>query len=229
MAEFGLGSSADGPLDATGLAALQLRKEGSAMRIQAVFRGRRARQRVQWIAEDGHSRVRARDAAKKRGDPYCRRLEGRSSYSRLRKDIAGILVDALVEVGSSNSEQHADEWAVREVLGDAVAVAARRHAIGASVEGRSISTEEMRKQQQGMEDRALRRLRLTEGHHKSDTAPGSAARYLSMCVQPVLARSLLEYDQEDPRPGQMSAALKRAIYRPEDRGEPPSVSPAAVQ
>jgi hypothetical protein len=224
-------------LDAASLETLRLREEGSAVRIQAVVRGHRARQRVQWITEDGqsveegHRRAFARAAAKARGDPYCRRLEGRSSYAKLRKDIAGILLDALVEVGSNNAEQHADDWAVREVLGDAVAVAARRHAIGMGTdgEGRRNSIEEMRKQQQEMEDRALRRHRLTEGHPESDQGPGNVARYLSSCVQPVLTKSLLAYDMEDPRPGQMSAALKRAIRTPEEEGEPPSMAPGVVQ
>ena len=207
------------------------------MRIQAVVRGHRARQRVQWIKEDGmsaeqgHCRARARAAAKARGDPYCRRLEGRSSYAKLRNDIAGILLDALVEVGSSNAEQHADDWAVREVLGDAVAVAARRHAIGMGTDdgGRRNSIEEMRKQQQEMEDRALRRHRLAEGHTESDKGPGNAARYLFSSVQPVLAKSLLAYDMEDPRPRHMSAALKRAIRTAQEEGEPPSITPGVVQ
>ena len=201
-------------MDATGLETLRLREEGSAVRIQAVVRGHRARQRVQWIKEDGmsaeqgHCRARARAAAKARGDPYCRRLEGRSSYAKLRNDIAGILLDALVEVGSKNAEQHADAWAVREVLGDAVAVAARRHAIGMGTDdgGRRNSIEEMRKQ-----------------------GPGNAARYLFSSVQPVLAKSLLAYDTEDPRPRHMSAALKRAIRTAQEEGEPPSITPGVVQ
>lgn len=228
-AVFGPGSPGGGALDASGLQTLRLREEGSAVRIQAVARGRRARQRVQWIIDEGHDRARARAVAKARGDPYCRRLEGRSSYGKLRNDIGAIIVDALVEVGSNNAEQHADDWAVREVLGDAVAVAARRHAIGAGSEGRRNSIEEMRKQQQEMEDRALRRQRLFKGHPEGNTPSRNAARYLSTCVQPVLAKSLLVYDQEDPRPYKMSAALKRAIRTPEEEGEPPSVAAGVVQ
>ena len=224
-------------MDATGLETLRLREEGSAVRIQAVVRGHQARQRVQWITEDGmsaehgHRRARARAAAKARGDPYCRRLECRSSYSKLRNDIAGILLDALVEVGSSNAQQHADDWAVREVLGDAVAAAARRHAIrmGTDDGGRRNSIEEMRKQQQELEARALRRHRLTEGHADSDKGSGNTARYLSSSVQPVLAKSLLAYDMEDPRPRQMSETLGWAIQAAQEEGEPPSITPGVVQ
>lgn len=228
-AASGLGSlagSGAGALDASGLETLRLLQEGSAVRIQALVRSHRARQRVQLIRTEGHDVARARTAAKARGDPYCKRLEGRSSYSKLRNDIAGILVDALVEVGGTHVE-HAGNWAVREVLGDAVAVAARRHAIGIGFgsEGRRNSIEEMRKQQQEMEDRALRRQRLSEGHPVGDKETGNAARFLSTCVQPVLARSLLAYDQADPRPAEVSAALKRAICNAEEEAEPPSVIP----
>lgn len=225
-AAFGLGSPGGGgagvALDASGLETLRLRQEGAALRVQAVVRGRRARRHVQWVREVGPDRARARQAAKSRGDPYCRRLEGRSSYGKLRNDIAGMLVDALVEAGSTNA-QYAGEWAVREVLGDAVAVAARRHAVGTEGQERRNSLEEMRRHQQEMEDRARRQRQLAEGQEQGEKGPGDTARFLSACVQPVLAKSLLTYDQEDPRPDEIAAALKRAIRNPEEEdAEPPA-------
>jgi hypothetical protein len=220
-ASASVGSSFAGAtaLDASGQEMLRLRQEGAALRLQAATRGYRSRKHALLVREVGHARAAARRIAQTRGDPYCRRLEGRSSYSKLRADISGMVVEALVEVGSSSTQQVAGEWAVREVLGDAVAVSARRQAVGLEGGERRNSIEEMRRHQQEMEDRARRQQQLA-ADGGSVQGPGDTARFLHTCVQPVLAKSLLAYDQEDPRPEERAAALKRAIRNPEEEPAP---------
>ena len=109
------------PLAPEDLAGLRQREAWAALTLQAHYRGYRSRQRVRALrnaiyAGDtravGHARAAARAAAQARGDPACKRLEGRSSHGRLRHDTTEILVEALVQLGESGA-QHAGEWAVR--------------------------------------------------------------------------------------------------------------------